>query len=85
MEEKKYVGSGKASNEFFTNITVEVTSDNFKSAVYEYNGKKYVNLTVGKKREADQYGKTHYVCLNEYKPEDKAPSNKAEESNDLPF
>ena len=82
--EKKYVGSGKATNEFFTNITVEVTNDNFKNAVYEYNGKKYVNLTVGKKREADQFGKTHYVCINEYKPEEKAEAKK-ETSNDLPF
>lgn len=79
--EKKYVGSGKSSNEFFTNITIEVTNDDFKKAVYEYNGKKYVNLTVGKKREADQFGKTHYVCLNEYKPDEK----KEEIKDDLPF
>jgi len=79
--EKKYVGSGKSSNEFFTNVTIEVTNDDFKKAVYEYNGKKYVNLTVGKKREADQFGKTHYVCLNEYKPDGK----KEEIKDDLPF
>ena len=74
---KKYVGSGKQTHEAFINIAIEVTNQDFKEAIYEYNGKKYVKLTVGKKREADQYGKTHYVCIDEYKPE--------EEGSQLPF
>jgi len=82
--EKKYVGSGKSSNEFFTNITIELTNEDLKKGIYDFNGKKYVNLTVGKKREADQYGKTHYVCLNEYKPEEKAEV-KEEDPSALPF
>ena len=32
------------------------------------NEKWYVNLTMSKRREADQFGNTHIVCLNEYKP-----------------
>lgn len=84
-EQKKYVGTGKSSSEFFTNITVELTNEDLKKAIYEFNGKKYVNLTVGKKREADQYGKTHYVCINEFKPEEKAKETKQEDDGGLPF
>lgn len=42
----------------------------------------YVQLTVKKRREADQYGNTHYVVENTYKP---SPKKKAavEDSFDM--
>jgi hypothetical protein len=84
MENKKtYVGSGKQTNEYFTNISV-CLSDLPKESIFEYNGKKYVKLTVGKKKEADDYGKTHYVAINDYQPEEKKET-KQEVNDDLPF
>lgn len=58
-----------------------------KEHIYDYNGKKYVNLTVGARKEPDQFGKTHYVKINTFKPEEKkAKSEKvAEPKDDLPF
>ena len=82
MENKKtYVGSGKQTNEYFTNISV-CLSDLPKESIFDYNGKKYVKLTVGKKREEDEYGKTHYVSFNDYQPEEKKEDAT---STDLPF
>ena len=54
-----------------------------KEHVYEFNGAKYVNLTMCANRDgANEYGKTHYVKINDYKPD----SSKAKkEESDLPF
>lgn len=87
QEETLFCGSGKSANENFINITVCLTK--LKEHVYEFNGEKYINLTVCKKKEADSYGKTHFVKLNTFKPEAKAPQKVAqaviEEEDELPF
>ena len=43
-----------------------------------------VNLNVGRKREVDQYGKTHGISINTWKPEPKSASGEFNDS-DLPF
>ena len=71
-KEKIYVGSGK---EMFDGDQVSISiclSDVPKDWMFEYNDKKYVKLLVQKKREVDQYGKTHYVAIDTFKPEAKA-------------
>ena len=55
--------------------------DNSKDYIYKYDGKEYVKLKTVKKREVDQYGKTHYVEVDTWKPEKK----KQTEEDDLPF
>lgn len=35
------------------------------------NDRGYVKLNIFRKKEADQYGNTHYVALNEYEKKDK--------------
>jgi ABC-type Fe3+-citrate transport system substrate-binding protein len=40
------------------------------------NGKKYINLVVDKRKEADQYGNTHTVYVNQTKEEREAKENK---------
>jgi CelD/BcsL family acetyltransferase involved in cellulose biosynthesis len=72
QKDKIYVGSGKSK---FDGDQVAVSvclSDLPKEFIFEYNDKKYVKLIVQKKREADQYGKTHYVAIDTFKPEQKA-------------
>jgi len=79
MSEKIYVGSGV---EKFDGDLVEISvclSDLPKEFMFEYNSKKYIKLKVGKKREEDQYGKTHHVSVDTYKPK------KKEEEDDFPF
>jgi hypothetical protein len=63
-----YVGSGV---EKFNGNLIEISvclSDLAIEHKFEYNGKSYVKLKVSKKKEADQYGKTHSVAINQYKP-----------------
>ena len=72
QKDKIYVGSGKSK---FDGDQVAVSvclSDLQKEFIFEYNDKKYVKLIVQKKREVDQYGKTHYVAIDTFKPEQKA-------------
>ena len=52
-----------------------------KDHMFEYNGEKFIKLKVAKMRETNEYGKTHHVKINDYKPEPK--KEKVEE--DLPF
>lgn len=97
MENKIFVGSGV---EKFEGNLIEISvclSDLPKEFISEYNGKKYIRLKVQKKREPDQYNKTHSVSVNTFKPEQKPKTNieqwaskqdnfkKPEDESDLPF
>ena len=83
MNEKKYVGSGKKVGNYDL-INFTIAEDKVKDAWFDYNGKRYLRLTIGNKKEADQYGKTHSVWLDEYKPEEKVEQTSKPEPN-LPF
>ena len=83
--EKIYIGNG---TEKFDGGLVEFSlnlsklSSEAKDHFFEYNGEKFIKLKVVKKRDgAAQYGKTHYVEVDTYKPEAKAE----EKADDLPF
>ena len=71
MSEKQtiYLGSGKATkNPKLVNFTIG--EDKIKEEYWsEFNGKRFLSLTLITKDEADQYGKTHSVVLNEYQKE----------------
>ena len=85
MEEKIYVGAG--TSKFDGNLVScsICLSDLPSEHIFEYNGKKYIKLNVQKKKEADQYGKTHSVSIDTWKPEAKKVEKVEEESKDLPF
>ena len=84
--EKIYVGNGVEKFdgdlvEFSLNLT-KLKSDAGSHIFDGTNGDKYIRLKVVKKRNgADDYGKTHYVEVNTFKPEPK----KEAVANDLPF
>ena len=86
MEDKIYVGSG---TEKFDGNLVSCSlclSDLPKEHVFEYSGKKYIKLNVQKKKQADEYGKTHFVAVDTWKPEPKAEPVSANTGDpDLPF
>jgi hypothetical protein len=79
-EKKIYVGSGvEFGNYGDVNIDIclsDLPIEWIKKS--EKNGKKYIKLTVSKKKAIDQYKKTHSVSVNTWK------SNK-QETNDMPF
>lgn len=86
--EKIYVGGGV---EKFDGALVEATicltdiTKNASEHIFEYEGKKYIKVKVQKKKNgADQYGKTHFVEVNTWKPEPKT-SEPVKKDDDLPF
>lgn len=90
MADKNYVGNG-VKNEQYDLINFSVClSDLRQDDVFEYNGKRYCKLTIGSKKDGvDQYGKTHSVWVNDYKPEPQAetsaPATPTPQEADLPF
>ena len=72
MSKKIYVGNGKAHGLFdLINFSV-CLSDLPKEHIFEYEGKKYIKLSIARKKDSpDQYGNTHYVEVDTWKPEQK--------------
>jgi hypothetical protein len=92
-KKREYVGKGVKAGQFDL-INISVCIDNCEPHIFEYNGKRYIKLTVGGLRETDQYGKTHSVWINDYKPNENNSNNSGNNapkqvvgsaSNDLPF
>ncbi len=71
MNEKIYVGKGKAVGQY-GNISFSVDLDALTPHAFEYNGKRYVKLIMSQMRQADQYGKTHTVQIDTWKPDQDA-------------
>tara|TARA_A100000171_G_C2128853_1_gene145314 strand:+ start:1873 stop:2139 length:267 start_codon:yes stop_codon:yes gene_type:complete len=81
-----YVGTGTKPDNF-SGINFSVAESKLRDHWYEYNGERYVRLTIEPKKEP-MYGKTHNVKVNTWKPkgESSAPVKQAvEENSDLPF
>jgi|TARA_R110000787_G_scaffold106310_1_gene213967 CelD/BcsL family acetyltransferase involved in cellulose biosynthesis len=85
MTDKIYVGSGVSKFDGDQVACSLCLTDIPQEHMFEYNGKKYIKLIVQKKREADQYGKTHYVAIDTWKPEAKAEEKVVKQEPDLPF
>ena len=88
MSDKKiYVGNGKSKFDGEQVACSICLTDLPSEHIFEYNGKKYIKLLVQQKREADEYGKTHYVAVDTWKPEPKkeAVATPSKEDADLPF
>lgn len=85
-----YCGSGKTQvgkYGYFFKISI-CLSDLPKGHITEAkNGKKYINLTINRKKEPDQYGKDLSVQVDTWKPEPKQNPvpTPVEEDSELPF
>jgi hypothetical protein len=72
--QKIYVGSGREVGKF-GNIVISFAIEDVKQYLKQAkNGKHYLNLLIGKKLKPDNYGKTHYVAIDEW--EAKTPQEK---------
>jgi len=87
MNEKKYVGTGRQAPNGLDIINISIAESKVKEFWTEYNGERYLKLGVSKKREPDQYGKTHSVFIDEYQPKtDNKPKVEAVKvGSDFPF
>ncbi len=68
MSEKIYVGSGKEFGQYGAVNLMLCLSKIPKEHIFEYEGNKYIKLISNKKRETDQYGKTHSLEVDTWKP-----------------
>ena len=95
-KDRIYCGSG--IEKFDGNLietTINLSKLKDSEHIFEFNGDKYIKLKVAKKREVDEYGKTHYVEVDTWKPEkinsdnagvnDAPPVGIAKQDEDLPF
>lgn len=90
MADKKYLGNATENTQYdIINGTICV-SDLAKEDLFEYEGKKYLRISIGRKKEV-KYGKTHSIWVNEYTPDnpkqEQAPAARPPKSleEDLPF
>lgn len=95
--EKIYCGSGKTrSGQYGSFESVSLCLDDIPAEhiTTASNGKRYVNITVSKKKEVDKYGKDLSVTVDTWKPEGKqdqtasqAPSKPVAQvsEDELPF
>jgi hypothetical protein len=84
MSEKIYVGSGTSKFDGNQVACSVCLTDLPQEHMFEYNGKKYIKLLVQEKKAVDEYGKTHFVAVDTWKPEPKKETAPAVEE-DLPF
>lgn len=84
MAEKIYVGNGTSKFDGNQVACSVCLTDLPQEHMFEYNGKKYIKLIVQEKKNTDEYGKTHYVAVDTWKPETKKETAPAVEE-DLPF
>jgi hypothetical protein len=78
MAEKIYVGQGQKVGQY-GNVSFSICLDDVEqyATASAKNGKKYVNLIMSEMKTANQWGKTHSVAIDEWKPDPnyKKPEN----------
>lgn len=80
MAEKIWVGKGKEWGQY-GQLTINIClSDIPKEHITKTEkGKSYASFDIGKMKQADEYGKTHSVIVNTFKPD---PSKKKQAKQD---
>lgn len=89
-DEKIYCGSGKAHATYdIVNIDVCIEKIPKEFISQDKNGNSWLKLTVSKKKEIDQYGKSHAVTVNTWKLNSQihsnTPNRAVDDDSDLPF
>lgn len=96
-EQKIYCGSGVTKSDGWQKVSICLSDLPKEYITTAKNGKKYINLNINKKKEADQYGKDLSISVDTWKPtpQGQAPTPPAPvkvqalvdevESGELPF
>jgi hypothetical protein len=80
MANKTYLGKGKSVGDYdMVNFSIELSAIP-KEKIIEYNGKKYLKLTIAKMKNPDKFGKDYTIYLDEFVPE-----KKDDNPDSLPF
>ena len=77
MSEKKYINGlyiKSVKTQYGQLLNVSINVANFTRQLAELEETKgYINITLAERKEADQFGNTHYAFLNEYKKKEEDP------------
>lgn len=91
-KDKQFVRGTAKMKEFDSGgyvINFSVNVEDIAKIAEEQGNKGWVNLTMSKRRNKDDYDNTHYIYVNEFVPEKQgskpAPKNGPSEKEDLPF
>ena len=79
-EEKIFVGNGKEKfngDKISVTIDLESLREVVKPHAFEYNGRRYIRLNVQKRRQPDEYGRSHYVAVDTWQPDSQQTATKA--------
>ena len=81
-EEKLYCGSGKShtfpsgGTKIAVALDLDMLAKHFKEHGFTtQGGKRMIKVDVVEKREVDQYGKTHYLSIDTWKPDGQQQGN----------
>tara|TARA_B100000768_G_C11284083_1_gene380740 strand:- start:7857 stop:8087 length:231 start_codon:yes stop_codon:yes gene_type:complete len=69
--EKIYISNMKSifeGNIIKGSISIDSFNDAIEKYSFEMNGKKYLPIEVKKKMNVDEYGNSHYMEINTFKP-----------------
>jgi len=86
--EKIYCGNGKAFQTQYgeiLNVSLDLDKLNAEFNNYGFStqaGKKMIKVKVSKRQSADNYGNTHSVVLDTWKPEQQSSNNNQQFQND---
>ena len=79
QQQKIYCGSGKEFGQYGT-VNISICLDDLPSdyiTTSQKNGKRYVNLKLNRKREVDQWGKTHSLEVDTWLPNQQNGQNQS--------
>lgn len=79
-EKPIYLGKGKEIGQY-GKVAFSICLDAIPTdSIFEYKGKKYVKMIMSKNKMPDNYGKTHSVSLDTFKPEPREPEQAVDTS-----
>jgi hypothetical protein len=89
MSEKKYVGNSRNQQGKFGEIQkISFSRKDLQLMMDSLNDKGYINLNRIEKKEPDQWGNTHYLVIDEWKPSQEKKESKQSQSDEnfeMPF
>ena len=86
MSDKIYVGGGKAiQTQYGTLLKLSFNKDDLDKLKANLNEKGWVNVNCNERKEVSQYGQTHSLVIDDWKPEAKEGTQGKQVSNEETF
>ena len=75
QQQKKYVGGGTAINtQYGELLKISFNAQDLQLMQSMLNEKGWINLNCNRRQQPSQYGQTHSIVIDEWKPQQQAPA-----------